>query len=282
MRSIIALVLLAISATASAQTAPRQPWDRGTTLEGLAGAATTPRTMATYGGAFGWELTEHRSPAIVAAALLMLISSAAAQENSSAILKTLKVRQLVTRGEPADHARLSAHYSALAEQYGAEARRHTVMSQSFVGNPSRNFGGGMSASCKRLADLNTQEATTLRELAAYHNDLAGGKPAMPPADAARFHSRAGAPAPMEKVLAEFAAKASTPAEHHSLEEYFVTLALVYAAAAKEHALFAVALRGTRIEHAAVIHSHMAALSTDAAKEAYEAAQMHKGPAGEDR
>lgn len=225
--------------------------------------------------------TVHRSLAIVVTALLMLASSAAAQQNSSAILKTVKVRQLVTRGEPADHARLSAHYSALADQFAAEARRHTVMSQSFVGNPSRNFGSGMSAHSKRLADLNTQEATTLRELAAYHNDLAGGKPTLP-ADAARFHSGAGAPAPTEEVLAEFAAKASTPAEHHSLEEYFATLARVYAAAAKEHALFAVALRSTPIEHAAVIHTRMAALSTDAATEAYEAAQMHKGLPGEDR
>jgi hypothetical protein len=215
--------------------------------------------------------TVHRSLAIVVAALLMLASSAAAQQNSSAILKTLKVRQLVTRGEPADHARLSAHYSALADQYAAEARRHTLMSESFVGNPSRNFGSGMSAHSKRLADLNTQEATTLRELAAYHNDLAGGKPATLPADAARFQSRAGAPAPTDKVLAEFAAMARTPAERHSLEEYFATLVLKYTADAKEHAAFAVALRGTRIEHAAVIHNRMAALSTDAAKGAYEAA-----------
>jgi len=57
MRWIMALALLAISATASAQTAPRHPWDRGTTLEGFAGASTTPSTIATYGGAFGWELT---------------------------------------------------------------------------------------------------------------------------------------------------------------------------------------------------------------------------------
>ena len=224
----------------------------------------------------------HRSLAIVVAALLMLASSAAAQANPSAILKTLKVRQLVTRGEPADHARLSAHYSALADRYAAEARRHIVMSQSFVRNPSRNFGSAMSAHSKRLADLNVQEATTLRELAAYHNDLAGGRPATRPPDTARSQGRAGARAPTDEVLAEFAAKASTPAEHHSLEEYFATLAWKYTADAKEHASFAVALNGTRMERAAVIHNRMAALSTDAAKEAYEAARMHKGPAGEDR
>lgn len=57
MRWITVLALLAISATASAQTAPRHAWDRGTTLEGFVGAATTPSTMGTYGAAFGWELT---------------------------------------------------------------------------------------------------------------------------------------------------------------------------------------------------------------------------------
>jgi hypothetical protein len=60
---------------------------------------------------------------------------------------------------------LSAHFSALAERYVAEAARHTSMSRSFVGNPSRNLGTGLSVHCTRLADLNTQSATTLRDLA---------------------------------------------------------------------------------------------------------------------
>ena len=209
----------------------------------------------------------------------MLAGSATAQEKSSAILNTLEVRQLVARAEPADNARLSLHFSALADQYAAEARRHTAMAQGFVGNPSRNLGSGMSVHCKRLADLNTQEATTLRELARYHNDLAGGNPTTPPAGAARFQSGAGAPAPTDRQLAELAAKASTPADHHALEEYFATLAEKYAADAKEHAAFAASLRGTRIEQAAASHNHLAALSRDAAKEATSAAEMHKGLAG---
>lgn len=225
--------------------------------------------------------TSHRSVAIAVAALLLLTGGAAPQENSSVILKTLKVRQLVTRGEPADHARLSGHYSALADQYAAEARRHDLMSRNFLGNPSRNFGMRMSVLCHRLADINMHEATALRELATYHNEISGGKGAPPRADAARSHRGAGGRAPTDNVLAEFAAKASTPAEHHSLEEYFMTLGLIYSAAAKEHAAFAVALKGTRIAHAGVIHNRIATLTTSAANEAYKAARTCKSLAVEE-
>ena len=58
MKWIILLALL-LPATTSAQTAVANPWTRGTTLEGFIGTATTPHTMDSYGGAFGWELT-HR------------------------------------------------------------------------------------------------------------------------------------------------------------------------------------------------------------------------------
>jgi hypothetical protein len=59
MKSMMAfLMVVALSATASAQTAPAtHAWSHGTTLEGFVGVATTPRTMGSYGGSFGWELT---------------------------------------------------------------------------------------------------------------------------------------------------------------------------------------------------------------------------------
>jgi hypothetical protein len=134
----------------------------------------------------------------------------------------------------------------------------------------------MSVHCKRLADLNTESATKVRELAVYHEKLAAGAPATAPQDGARFQGGAGAPAPTDKELAALAAKASTPADHHALEEYFQTLARRYETDAKEHASFAAGLRGTRIEHAAVIHSRLATLSHEAAREATAAAEMHKG------
>jgi hypothetical protein len=217
----------------------------------------------------------HRSLTLAAVAVLMLTGNVAAQEKSFAILNTLEVRQLVARAEPADNARLSAHFGALADRYAAEARRHTSMSQSFVGNPSRNLGTGMSVHCKRLADLNAQSAATVRELAAFHEKLAAGAPAVLPPGSEKFQAGTGAREPNDKDLNALAAKASTPAEHRGLEEYFRTLARRYDADAKEHATFAGALRGTRIEHAAINHSRLAELARDAAKEANEAAEMHK-------
>src|SRR6187402_1290711 len=176
-----------------------------------------------------------RSLSIPAFALLAFAGNTAAQDKSPALLNTLEVQQLVKRAEPADNARLAAHFTALADSYVAEAKRHTSMSQSFVGNPSRNLGTGMSAHCKQLADLNTQSATELRDLATYHQKLASGAAATPPTAGARFEGGAGASVPTDKELDALAAKASTPAEHHSLEEYFLTLAKRYTADANEHA-----------------------------------------------
>ncbi|HEU4692092.1 MAG TPA: hypothetical protein VFS23_27205 [Vicinamibacterales bacterium] len=219
--------------------------------------------------------TVHFRLVVVAAALLAFAGTVTAQDKPNSLLNTLEVRQLVARAEPADNARLSAHFSALADRYTAEAKRHLSMSQSFVGNPSRNLGTGMSVHCKRLAELNTESATTVRELAAYHEKLAAGAPATPPRDGARFQGGAGASEPTEKELNALAAKAGTPAEHHALEEYFLTLAKRYTTAADEHVTLAATFRGTKIAQASAIHDHLARLARDSAKEATAAAEMHK-------
>ena len=219
------------------------------------------------------------SLSIAAVAALTLMPGTVAAQDNSGILNSLEVRQLVGRAEPGDHVRLGSHFSALGDRYAAEAKRHTSMAQSFIGNPSRNLGTGMSAHCKQLANLNTQSATTVRELAAYHQKLASGSPATPPKDGARFQGGAGAPEPTEKELNALAAKASTPAEHRALEEYFLTLAKRYTADADEHVVLAQTYRGTRIAQAAVHHDRLAGLARDAAKEATAAARMHKDLAG---
>jgi hypothetical protein len=220
-----------------------------------------------------------RSFSVAALALLAFAGSAAAQSKSPGLLNTLEVQQLVKRAEPADHARLGAHFTALGDRYAAETKRHTAMAQSFGANPSRNLATGMSAHCKRLADLNTQSATTVRELAAHHQKLATGAPSAMPKDSTLFAGGAGASKPTEKELSALAAKAQTPADHHALEEYFLTLAKRYTAEANDHVTLAQAYRGTRIAQAAVHHDRLTGLSRDAAKEANEAAVMHKDLAG---
>jgi hypothetical protein len=212
-------------------------------------------------------------------AVLSLAGSATAQDMSPALLNAFDVQQLVKRADPGDHARLSAHFAALGDRYAAEAEKHVAMSQSFGGNPNRNLAVGMSAHCARLADLNRQSAATVRELAAYHERLASGRPATAPGDAARFQGGAGAQQPTEKELKALAANASTSSDHRALQEYFVTLAKHYTTEANEHVALAQIYRGTRIAHAAVHQDHLAGLSRDAAKEATEAATMHKDLAG---
>jgi hypothetical protein len=212
-------------------------------------------------------------------AFVLFAWSAAAQDKSPVLLNTLEVQQLVKRAEPADNARLAAHFTALADGYVAEAKRHMSMSNGFTGNASRQMGTGMSAHCKQLADLNTQSATELRELATYHQRLAAGAVATPPTVGTSIKAGAGAPAPTDQELNTLAAKASTPADHHSLEEYFLTSAKRYTADANEHAATASTYRGTKIAQAAAHCDRLVTLSREEAKEATAAAAMHKQLAG---
>jgi hypothetical protein len=216
-----------------------------------------------------------RSLSIVAIAVLTFAGSVAAQEKSSGLLNTLEVQQLVKRAEPNDSARLAAHFTALADGYAAEAKRHASMAQSYVGNPRGTLGPAMSAHCKQLADLNAKSATQLRELATYHQKLASGAAATPPAGSSRFEGGAGASVPTEHELDAMAAKASTPADHRALQEYFLTLAKRYTADATEHAATATTYRGTKIAQAAAHCDNLVRLSKEAAKEATAAAEMHK-------
>lgn len=85
----------------------------------------------------------------------------------------------------------------------------------------------------------------------------------------------GALTPTVQELNALAAKASTPADHHSLEAYFLTLAKRYTADATEHAATANTYRGTKIAQAAVHCDSLVRLSKAAAKEATDAASMHK-------
>jgi hypothetical protein len=219
--------------------------------------------------------------ALLMGALALFISAGvAAQTTSSAVLNSLEVQELIKRAAPADHARLEVHFTTLAAQYAAEAKRHSSMAQAFIASPIRRTAANSAADhCKRLEQLNLQTAATLRELAAHHEKLTSGAPSTPPRGGARFEGGAGARTPSEKDLAALAAKASTPADHRALEEYFLTAAKRYNADANEHVAMAQAYRGTRITQAAVHCDRLVALSRDEAKEATAAAEMHKQLAG---
>lgn len=216
-----------------------------------------------------------RSIAAGALVVVALAGTAAAQTPSSPILNTLEVQKLVSSTDPADNARLSAHFAALADRYAAEAKRHNAMAQAFIAAPTRRVPANTAADhCKRLAVLNTKSAETVRELAAHHEKLAAGRPSTPPKESARFQGGAGAPEPTDAELSALAAKANTPADHRALQEYFLTTAKRYTAEANEHIAMAQAYRGTRIAQAAVHCDRLVDLSRDEAKEATAAAAMH--------
>ena len=215
-----------------------------------------------------------------ALAFLTFVGGVAAQTTSSAVLNSLEVQELIKRAEPADHARLEVHFAVLAEQYAADAKRHSAMAQAFTASPIRRTAANTAADhCKRLEQLNLQSAATLRELAAHHERLAAGKASAAPRGAARFEGGVGAPAATTKELTALAAKASTPADHRALEEYFLTLAKRYAADADGHVAMVQAYRATRIAQAAAHCDRLVALSRDEAKEATDAAAMHQQLAG---
>ena len=224
--------------------------------------------------------TIHIRALSAALAIFTLAGGAAAQTTAPTVLSSLEVQQLVKRAEPADHARLAAHFAALSDRYVTEARRHTAMAQAFIASPARRTAVNAAADhCKRLAALNTQSVTTLRELAAHHEKLAGGTPSTAPRDSARFEGGAGAPKPSDQDLEALAGKASTPADHRALEEYFRTAAKRYTTEANEHVAMAQAYRGTRIASAAAHCDRLTSLSRDEAKEATAAADIHKQLAG---
>ncbi|MCM3879994.1 MAG: hypothetical protein ND807_07795 [Vicinamibacterales bacterium] len=219
-----------------------------------------------------------RSLSVAAFMLLAFVGTARAQT----LLSTFEVQQLVARGEPSDNAKLSAHFATLADRYTAEARQHESMSRSFLGNPSRNLVAGMSEHCMRLAKLNTESATTVRDLAVHHQKLAEGVPSLAPHDAAHFQGGAGATKVTVQDINRLAATAKTTADHHALQEYFQTLAKRYNAEAKDQTAIAQSYRGTKIAQVGVNFDRLAALSRDSAKEATEAAAVHGDLAGTGR
>src|SRR5262245_41432399 len=104
--------------------------------------------------------TIHSRSFVVAAsaalALTALVTMANAQ-TSWPILNTLEVQKLVASTDPADNARLSAHFAALADHYAREATRHDAMAQAFIASPTRRTPTNTAADhCRRLADLNKQ------------------------------------------------------------------------------------------------------------------------------
>jgi hypothetical protein len=208
---------------------------------------------------------------VAAGVAVMGLTLGAAAQTSPALLNSIEVQRLVASRDPTAHARLRDHFTALAATYDAQARQHSAMAQGFAGN-STHPTLGMGEHCKRLADIATQEATTVKEIATYHGQLAAGAAETVPRNAAPYEGGKGAPAPTEKQLHDLAAGAGTPADRRSLAEYYLNVARAQEAAATEHAAMAQTYRASSNRQGAAsdpaIHcDRMVMLSRAAAKEA---------------
>lgn len=211
------------------------------------------------------------------AVLLGVAARGAAQDRPADLLNSLEVRQLISRGDAADHAKLRSHYVALAARYEASAKRHASMAAGFARHPSRSLGAGMSVHCKRLAALDSEAAAVVRELADYHATRADGVSAVVPREAAKYEAGEGAPAPTDQEVVAMVSTAFTAADHRFLEQYFRTEAGRYAAESASHASTARTYRQMPRNPMAGAAQHcekLAAAFTTEAKEASEAAAMH--------
>ena len=214
---------------------------------------------------------------ITMGALLASVTLVAAQ-TSLGLVNKLEVQKLVADGSPEASATLATHFAALADRYATEAAQHKTMAQAYTANANRAIAPGLAAHCARLADLATESAAAAREMATYHEQLAYGKVTTAPKNAGRLNSGAGAPEPTAVDLHHLAMMARTPADHRSLEEYFLTLAKNNAADADMHVAMAQAYRaGVRkgTGDPAAHCDRLVKLSREAAKEATAAAATHR-------
>lgn len=209
--------------------------------------------------------------------LFACATAAAAQQPTPEVLPAPQVRELMAGQQPADHAKLRAHFEALAAKYAAEANRHTAFAQASAGVP-RGAGASAGAHHTRLAANANESAKTLRELAAHHGQLGAGVASAAPHNSERFEKGAGAPAtPSEKQMLQLAAKAQTPSEHGQLAEYYSTLLAGFAADARDHKAMAQAYQGlNRPNPSAVAHcERLVALANDSLKETQALVDEHK-------
>ena len=215
---------------------------------------------------------------VVAACALSLFAGGAAlaQDQPTPVLNTVELRQLVDRAEPADHARLSAHFGALAERYATDAKQHERMAQASTGQAGKSSNIGLASHCRTLAKADLELEQGARALATFHKERAAGASVAAPAHTRGLESGTGASKPKDDELAEFAAKAFKTNDHRALSDYFTTLAARYSADADSHTAMSVSYGSNSRLAGMVPHcDRLAKTARGAAKEAQMAASMHK-------
>jgi hypothetical protein len=200
----------------------------------------------------------------------LAVSAGLLAQAPSKPLSAAEVSQLISKGDPIDHARLSAHFSALAERQAADVKLHTAMQQAYA-NSGKPSGLGMVNHCKAMVGRAQESAGSLKEVAAYHSKLAGGTTVT--SGLAVLEPATGRPSDAE--LARLAATAETAADHRALQTYFTSVATRDEREAADHAAYAKTWRGltkvTAYQTQAAAHDRTADQLRAAAKEARAAA-----------
>lgn len=200
---------------------------------------------------------------VVAAAAL----TAAPQGTSGPVLDEGELRQAMSATGAPDHAKLAAHYTALADRYGGDSARHAEMAKGYSTNTSRAGGPDMRGHCIALANLNAGMEKSARNLAKFHTDSAATA-----AKPAPSGSMGGQMASHGKVGE--AEKAPAPSDHAAVAAYFNRVADRYTADAKMHDAMAAMYRTGRTAGMADHCERLARDARAAAKHAREAAAQH--------
>jgi len=211
---------------------------------------------------------------VLSATVLAMLTQPA--RPAAQVLTWSEVQQLMADRQPADHAKLQAHFAALSARYTADAVRHETFARS--AGSSRGASTAAAAHHQRVAELAKESAQITSELAGHHATLAAGLPSTAPKGAEAYEAGAGAPdIPEERRLLLLAARASRPSEHGQLREYYMLLAQRYEIAAKEERAVCRLYRGQSrpAESAAVQCDRLVALTADAAREARALANDHR-------
>lgn len=215
---------------------------------------------------------------ILIAALASAVGGTAAAQNTSGILNTLEVQRLVAADTAAAHATLGKHFIAVADTYGADAARFNGLATAPRGNPNHPTPSFPDTRRTRQADAAMKLSEAARHMATYHQLLSVETTPVAPADRARFDGGFGARIPTATELDASAAAARTTADHHTLEEYFSTVAKHRSADANEHAAMANSVRASgqrRGAEVAAMHcDRLAKQAREAAKQATAAAAFH--------
>jgi hypothetical protein len=206
----------------------------------------------------------------VLALLATAALASAPQAVPGPILSKADLQQAMSASGGPDHAKLAAHYKALAGRYAADATRHAEMAKGYSTNTSRAGGPDMRGHCLALANLNAGMEKSARELAKFHADRAGaaGKGASPDGDGSQADH-----AKMEGM----AEKVPAIGDHSAVMSYFGQLADRYTADADTHAAMAAAYRTGRMAGMADHCERLARDARAAAKRAREAAGQHAQP-----